>query len=114
VLTGPIKVQFGYYVFKVQKIVPAKQQTLKESQPAIKQELTASTQKAADDKFNADLRKKWKADTNCRKGFVMDQCKNFKAPKTATTAAGQVQAPPAQAPPAQAPPAQAPPPATAP
>jgi foldase protein PrsA len=109
VLTGPIKVQFGYYVFKVQKIVPAKQQTLKESEPAIKQELTASTQKAADDKFNADLRKKWKAKTNCRNGFVMDQCKNYKAPKTATAPAGQVQAPPAQAPPAQAPPAQAPP-----
>jgi foldase protein PrsA len=109
VLTGPVKVQFGYYVFKVQKIVPAKQQTLKESQAAIKQELTASTQKAADDKFNADLRKKWKAQTNCRKGFVMDQCKNAPKVNTATAPAGQVQAPPAQAPPAQAPPAQAPP-----
>jgi foldase protein PrsA len=103
VLTGPVKVQFGYYVFKVQKIVPAKQQTLKESEPAIKQELTASTQKAADDKFNADLRKKWKAKTNCRTGFVMDQCKNAPKVNTATTAAAAqpVQAPPAQAPPTQ-------------
>ncbi len=101
VLTGPTKVQFGYYVFKVQKIVPAKQQTLKESMAAIKQELAAAGQKAADDKFNADLRKKWKAKTNCRKGFVMDQCKNAPKVNTATTAAGQVQAPPAQAPPAQ-------------
>ena len=30
-LTGPVKVQFGYYVFQVQKITPAKQQTLKEA-----------------------------------------------------------------------------------
>ncbi len=100
VLTGPVKVQFGYYVFKVQKIVAAKQQTLKESEPAIRQELTASNQKAADDKFNADLRKKWKAQTNCRKGFIMDQCKNAPKVKTTPTAAGQVQPPPAQAPPA--------------
>ncbi len=32
-LTGPLKVQFGYYVFQVQKITPAKQQTLKQSSP---------------------------------------------------------------------------------
>ena len=33
------RTQFGYYVFQVQKIVAAKQQTLKEATPAIKQEL---------------------------------------------------------------------------
>jgi foldase protein PrsA len=111
-LTGPVKVQFGYYVFQVQKIVPAKQQTLKEATPAIKQELTAQAQKKADDKFNKDLRDKWKDKTNCRDGYVMDQCKNAPKPKTATTAPGAAvqQAPP----PAQAPPAQAPPPAQTP
>jgi foldase protein PrsA len=92
-LTGPVKVQFGYYVFKVQKITPAKQQTLKEASPAIKQELTAQNQKKADDKFNKDLRDKWKAKTNCRDGYVMDQCKNAPKAKTATTP-GQPQTPP--------------------
>jgi foldase protein PrsA len=112
-LSGPVKVQFGYYVFQVQKIVPAKQQTLKEASPAIKQELLATNQKVADDKFNKDLRDKWKAKTNCRTGYVMDQCKNAPKPKTATAPAAAVQqAPPAQAPPAQqAPPAPQPPPA---
>jgi foldase protein PrsA len=111
-LTGPVKVQFGYYVFQVQKIVPAKQQTLKEASPAIKQELTAAAQKKADDKFNKDLRDKWKDKTNCRAGYIMDQCKNAPKPKTATTAPGAAvqQAPPQQAPPQQAPPPQAPPP----
>ncbi|MEY2442475.1 MAG: foldase protein PrsA [bacterium] len=105
-LTGPVKVQFGYYVFQVQKIVPAKQQTLKEATPAIKQELTAAAQKKADDKFNKDLRNKWKDKTNCRAGYVIDQCKNAPKPKTATTAPGAAvqQAPPPQAPPPQAPP----------
>ncbi len=83
-LRGPVKVQFGYYVFKVQKITPAEQQSLKDSKAAIKQELEAQAQKAADDKFNAALRKKWKAKTSCREGYVMDQCKN--APKVETTA----------------------------
>ena len=99
-LSDPVKVQFGYYVFQVQKITPAKQQTLKEASPAIKQELTAKNQKVADDKFNKDLREKWKAKTNCREGYVMDQCKNAPKPKTSSVPAGQVQ----QAPPQQAPP----------
>jgi len=115
-LSGPIKVQFGYYVFQVQKVTPAKQQTLKQATPAIRQELTSSNQKKADDDFNAALRKKWKAKTNCREGYVMEQCKNAPKPKTTAAPAGgqvQQQAPPAQqqqAPPAQqqAPPAQQP------
>ena len=95
-LQGPIKVQFGYYVFQVQKITPAKQQSLKEATPAIKQELDTTGKKAADDKFNKDLRKKWKERTNCRDGYVMDQCKNAPKPKTQTAPAGggAVQAPP--------------------
>lgn len=113
-LSGPVKVQFGYYVFKVQKVTPAKQQTLKEASPAIKQELLAQNQKAADDKFNKDLRAKWKAKTNCRKGYIMDQCKNAPKPKATTAQPGQVpqQAPPVQqAPPAQQAPPPPPPPA---
>jgi foldase protein PrsA len=105
VLTGPIKVQFGYYVFQVQKITPAKQQTLKEATPAIKQELETQNQKEADDTFNKELRAKWKERTNCREGFIMDQCKNAPKPKTTAAPAGQVQAPPQQAPPQQPPPA---------
>jgi foldase protein PrsA len=103
-LTGPVKVQFGYYVFQVQKITPAKQQTLKEATPLIKQQLTQQYQKDADDNFTKNLKSKWKAKTNCRDGFVMDQCENFKAPKT--TAA------PAPVPQPAAPPAQTPPPAS--
>jgi foldase protein PrsA len=93
-LTGPIKTQFGYYVFQVQKETPASQQSLKQATAAIKQQLDAQNKQKADDEFNADLRKKWKSKTNCREGFVMRQCKN--APKETTTAtAGAVQQAPA-------------------
>jgi foldase protein PrsA len=94
-LSGPVKTQFGYYVFQVQKTTPAKQQPLKAASPAIKQQLDAQNKQQADDKFNTDLRKKWMAKTNCNDDFVMAQCKNYKAPKTSTAAPGQVQQAPA-------------------
>lgn len=83
-LTGPVKTQFGYYVFSVQKITAAKQQTLKQASAAIKQQLTKTRQDSVVTKFSDDLRKKWKAKTNCRKGYVTQDCKN--APKVNTTA----------------------------
>jgi foldase protein PrsA len=91
VLTGPIKTQFGYYVFKVQKETPASQQSLKQATPAIKQQLDAQNKQKADDAFNTELRKKWKAKTNCKSAFVMTQCKN--APKVSTTATAGAAAP---------------------
>ena len=99
-LTGPIKTQFGYYVFQVQKITPAKQQSLKEATPAIRQQLNAQNQQKADDEFNESLRKKWKARTNCADAFVMAQCKNAPKPKTSTTAVPGQQQPQPQQPPA--------------
>jgi foldase protein PrsA len=87
-LTGPVKTQFGYYVFQVQKIVPAKQQSLKDATPAIRQQLDAQNKQKADDEFNTALRKKWKSRTNCADAYVMGQCKNAPKPKTNTTATG--------------------------
>jgi parvulin-like peptidyl-prolyl isomerase len=95
-LTGPVKTQFGYYVFEVQKATAAKQQSLKDATPAIKQQLDAQNKQKADDEFNTSLRKKWKARTNCADAFVMSQCKNAPKPKTSTTAPGAVQPAPAQ------------------
>jgi foldase protein PrsA len=100
-LSGPIKTQFGYYVFQVQKITPASQQSLKQATPLIRQQLDAQNKQKADDEFNQSLRKKWKERTNCREGFIMAQCKN--APKERTTTApaganGQPQQPQPQQP----------------
>jgi len=107
-LTGPVKTQFGYYVFQVQKVTAASQQSLKDASPAIKQQLDAQNKQKADDDFNVELRKKWKARTNCQDGYVMQQCKNAPPPPTNTAAPGQVQQQPPtqQPPPQQAPPAQ--------
>jgi foldase protein PrsA len=81
-LSGPIKTQFGYYVFQVQKVTPASQQTLAAATPTIKQQLLATQQQTALDTFVKTFQKKWTAKTNCRAGYVVMDCKTYKAPKT--------------------------------
>ena len=83
-LVGPVKTQFGYYVLEVSKVTPAKQQSLEQSKASIQQILTSDNQRKALDKFGKDYRKRWRAQTSCRKGFTTADCKN--GPKTQTTA----------------------------
>lgn len=85
-LTGPVKTQFGYYVFIVTKITKASQQTLAQSSATIKQLLASQNQQKALTTFVNAFRKKWTKKTDCRTGFTTSDCKNYKKPKTATTA----------------------------
>ena len=82
-LTGPVKTQFGYYVFEVTKVTPKSQQTLQQASQTIKGILASENQQKALDKFIKDFQKEWKEKTNCRKGYVTQDCKN--APKAKTT-----------------------------
>jgi foldase protein PrsA len=84
-LSGPIKTQFGYYVFKVTKITKSSQQTLTQATPTIKQLLQSQTQQKALDSFVKDFQKRWKDKTNCRNGFVTQDCKNAPKPKSTST-----------------------------
>jgi foldase protein PrsA len=86
-LEGPVKTQFGWYVFKVTKVTPASQQSLKDATPTIKQLLASQNQQKALDKFVKDFREKWKQKTNCQKDFTTQDCKNAPKPKTTTTGA---------------------------
>ncbi|MCW2968587.1 MAG: peptidylprolyl isomerase [Solirubrobacteraceae bacterium] len=85
-LNGPVKTQFGFYIFTVTKITPATQQSLQAATATIKQLLASQNQQKALDAFVKGFQSKWKAKTNCRKGYVTQDCKN--APKTKTTTAG--------------------------
>jgi foldase protein PrsA len=84
-LQGPIKTQFGYYVFKVTKITAAKQQTLAEVSTTIKNLLQSQQQQKALNDFVKDFQKRYKDMTNCAKGYVVDQCKNAPKKSTSTT-----------------------------
>ena len=101
---GPVKTQFGYYVFEVTKITPASQQSLAEAKATIKQTLASQNQQKALDKFVKSFRKRWKEKTDCREGYRTQDCKN--APKktptpSATPPAGSQPSQPAQPTPEQ-------------
>ncbi len=84
-LSGPVKTPFGYYIYEVKSSTPGTQQTLKQSEASIKQQLTATTQQAALSKFVKEFKKTWMGKTECRSGYVVADCKEYKAPKTSST-----------------------------
>ncbi|MBA2349259.1 MAG: peptidyl-prolyl cis-trans isomerase [Solirubrobacterales bacterium] len=84
-LSGPVKTQFGYYVFKVQKITKASQQSLKQSTDTIKQLLASQNQQEALDKFVEEFREKWKGRTECKDDFVTQDCENAPEPEDGAT-----------------------------
>jgi foldase protein PrsA len=88
VLTGPLKTAFGYYVFRVKSSTRGNQQSLAQAEAAIKSQLTATQSQTTISKFVKEFRKKWKGMTDCRSGFVVKDCKQFKEPKTSTTTTG--------------------------
>jgi foldase protein PrsA len=86
-LSGPIKTPFGYYIFEVTKITSGSQQTLKQAEASIKSQLTATHQQKALSSFVKEFKKKWMGKTECRAGYVVADCKSYKAPKTTSTPA---------------------------
>jgi foldase protein PrsA len=99
-ISGPVKTQFGHYVFVVEKVQKASQQTLEQAKETIRQTLQSQNQQKALDAFVKEFRKKWKERTECREGFETQDCKG--APEPTQTAAPPTGAPPTQgAPPAQ-------------
>ncbi|HEY5342339.1 MAG TPA: peptidyl-prolyl cis-trans isomerase [Solirubrobacteraceae bacterium] len=84
-LGGPVKTPFGYYIYEVKSATKGSQQTLKQSEASIKQQLTATHQQAALSKFVKEFKKTWTAKTDCRSEYVVMDCKQYKAPKASST-----------------------------
>ncbi len=80
-LGGPVKTPFGYYIYEVKAISAGNQQTLAQSKATIKQQLIATGQQAALSKFVASFKKRWTEKTECKSGYVVTDCKEYKAPK---------------------------------
>jgi foldase protein PrsA len=83
-LGGPIKTPFGYYLYEVTAINNGNQQPVSTAESTIKQTLTSQQQQKALSTFIKNFKKKWQARTDCRSGFVVANCKQYKAPKTST------------------------------
>ena len=88
VLSGPVKTPFGYYIYEVKTVTKGSQQTLAQAQSSIKQQLTSTQQSTALSTFVTNFKKKWIAKTECRSGYVVMDCKTYKAPKGSTAATG--------------------------
>jgi foldase protein PrsA len=81
-LEGPVETQFGWYVFEVEKITPASQQTLEESRETIRNLLRSQGQQKALDDFIKDFRENYKEETHCAEDYRVAECAN--APKEST------------------------------
>jgi foldase protein PrsA len=103
---GPVKTQFGWYVFEVEKITPASQQSLEQSRDTIKNLLRSQRQQKTLDAFIKDFREEYKDETNCSDDYRVAECKNAPKEETDTGASqsnqpnqpNQPQAPSTQAP----------------
>ncbi len=85
VLLGPVKTAFGYYIVKVTSVKAGTQNSLKQVEATVKQQLTATQSQSALSKFVKEFKKKWTEKTECRSEYVVTDCKSYKAPKTSTS-----------------------------
>jgi foldase protein PrsA len=84
-LLGPVKGQFGYYVFEVTKITQSTQQTLAQATPLIQQTLNGQQQTNSQTAVDKVAKKHWLRQTKCRSFYVIADCSGYKPPKTTTT-----------------------------
>jgi foldase protein PrsA len=82
-LGGPVKTQFGWYVFEVLRAKRGSQQTLEQAKASIEQLVVAERQQKQLSTYAERFRDKWRARTECRAGFVMQDCKNAPKPTPA-------------------------------
>jgi parvulin-like peptidyl-prolyl isomerase len=94
VVIGPVQVQLqphseghteeqlrhidGYYIFTVQKILPAHQVPLAQVKPALLRTLPALLEAHELSPLTARLSSKWRALTDCSHGFVVRKCRQFR------------------------------------
>jgi foldase protein PrsA len=88
-LVGPVKTQFGFYVFRVDKITPGSQQSFDQSRETIKAQLRSEKEQKALDAFVKEFQKEYRDKTNCAKGYTISQCKNGPKEQPQVPGAGQ-------------------------
>jgi foldase protein PrsA len=81
---GPVKTQFGWYVFEVTKVKPSSQQSLEQSKETIRGLLKSEREQKSLQDFIEDFREDFKDKTKCREGFVVAECSNAPEEKTNT------------------------------
>jgi parvulin-like peptidyl-prolyl isomerase len=78
VLSGPIRIFLGWYVFEVKRIHPSRQKPLSEVEASIEKTLPEKLQQQALVAYIKAWRKRWTARTDCAANYVVRRCKQFK------------------------------------
>jgi parvulin-like peptidyl-prolyl isomerase len=78
VLTGPVGISLGYYVFEVKRTYPPHKKTPAQAQAEIRMLLPHELYNQALVAFIRQWRAKWRARTNCRAEYVVPKCKQYK------------------------------------
>ena len=102
-IVGPVKTDFGAYVFRLERALPAMQRNLPQATEEIKQVVRSQKEQRALEEFVRDFERRHKEETLCAPGYVVRECKNGpKGPPPGQQQPGQG-GPPGQQPPGPGP-----------
>ena len=88
-LSGPLETQFGWYVYLVEKVHPARQQPLKEVRGQLKDYLRQQEETRVLTEFSQDWVSRYQGQTACAEGFKVAGCGNGSGDDTSGTDATQ-------------------------
>ena len=90
VIVGPVKTSDGYYVFRVNKTTPGKVAKYKDVKASILSILLQQRRQSALSKFGQDYQEHWRAETDCAKGYVSNDCSQAKPQANSTVPPGAI------------------------
>jgi parvulin-like peptidyl-prolyl isomerase len=82
VLSGPVKISLGYYVFEVRKVLPAHEKPLAAVSSSLRRQLPEQLQQHALVAYIARWRRQWLGRTDCRPGYVISKCRQYRSSGT--------------------------------
>jgi foldase protein PrsA len=82
-LEGPVRIPLGYYVYEVIHITPAHRRTLAEVRATLATQLPEEVHKERLAAFVRSFTRKWTSRTDCKAGYVVEDCRQYRAPKGA-------------------------------
>jgi foldase protein PrsA len=80
VLAGPFKQRVDYFVFEVKRVVPASLRTLAQVEGSIRNKLARGRRRRALAEFVKAWRARWRAQTDCSPGYVVQKCSQYNGP----------------------------------
>jgi foldase protein PrsA len=75
-IVGPVKTEFGYYVFEVNKVTPGSKQSFKQAEAGAKQMLIAERQQEELNDFVKEFQEGYRDKTVCADDYKVPECKN--------------------------------------